>query len=144
MRTIENWLLLPVLVLYIWSLNLIDDSLDIHLHDTYYVLEGVSFTRVLAGFLLLIFGLYKIIRYRHQFINRVFALPHILLSVLLTAFLLYPVTAKPRDLDYNNWLVYQKYGQRSAVAGLLFVLIQVIFLVYFVVQLLKKPVVSKS
>jgi hypothetical protein len=145
MKNIENWLLLPVGILFICSFGLTGHTLDFHLHDTYFVFEGVSTLRLVAAFLLIIFGLYKTIRYRHQTINRAFAVPHIFFSTALAGLLLMPLfsTRQYIDytiLDYSNWNSYQDQWQLSVLAGVLFLFIQVIFFLYFIVQLLKKRV----
>ena len=137
-------MLLPVLVLYGWSLTGATSTLDIHLHDTYYVLEKVSTLRILGGFLLILFGLYKTIRFRHETINLKFAIPHILLSIFLPALLLIPVTSEVKYLDYSNWQSYEGKFQWGPVFLLFYLLIQVIFLIYFIVQLAKKTVPANS
>jgi hypothetical protein len=147
-KKIENWLLLPVLILFSCSFGLVGHTLDFHLHDTYFVFEGVSTFRLLASFLLIIFGLYKTIRNRHQTINRVFAVPHILISILLTGLLLMPLAAKQQyidytQLDYSDWNSYRYQWQLPVMAGLSFLLIQAIFFIFFIAQLLKKPVIQR-
>ena len=139
MRKIENWLLLPVLFLLCWSF-FGTSTLDIHLHDTYYVIDGVSILRFQAYALLIIFGMYKTVRHRHENINPVFALLHIFLTILLTGLMLIPsATATGRAyLDYSNWSSYQSF-QWNAIAIIVYSLIQVIFLGYFVVQIFKRP-----
>jgi hypothetical protein len=138
MKKIENWLILPVLVLYCWSFAN-PGTLDLHLHDTYFVIAGVSLWRYFAGFLLIIFGLYKTIRNRHQTINPVFAVPHILITMVLIGFLVIPFTTEKRYIDYSNWTSYQSKLQWEAIAVISYLLTQFIFLIYFIIQLIKKP-----
>jgi len=142
----ENWLLMPVIILYIWSFGLTGYTLDLHLHDTYFIVDGVSTFRILAGCLLLIFGLYKTIRNRHQTINQAFAVPHIFITILLTGFLLIPFAIKFQDsaskvqyIDYSHWRSYESNAKWALMAVFSFLLSQIIFLIYFVVQLVRKP-----
>lgn len=140
MKMVENWLLLPVLVLYGWSLTGATSTLDIHIHDTYFVLDKVSILRILGSFLLIVFGLYKTIRYRHETINRNFAVPHILLTVLLTGLLLIPVETEVQFVDYSTWHSYERKMFWSFIGLISFLLVQFIFLIYFIVQLVRQPV----
>jgi hypothetical protein len=144
MKKIENWLLLPVLVLFCWSLVAYHYTLDIHLHDTYFILEGASTMRILAGYLLIMYGLYKTIRNRHQTINRIFAVSHILISLFFTGLLLLPFTREVRYIDYSNWNSYQSKLNMGAIAIIFYLLTQVIFLIYFIAQLIKKPVIRRQ
>ena len=137
MQKVENSLILPVLFLYVWSLT-ISGSLDFHLHDTYFVVEGFSALRGLAGFLLILFGLYKTIRYRHDIINLFIAVPHILLTCILIGCLLVSFEGKRNYVDFSSW----NSVQLGAMGLLSFLLLQVIFVIYFIVEIIKKPVPS--
>jgi hypothetical protein len=138
MKKIENLLLLPVLVLFCLSFNN-PGGLDFHLHDTYFVIAGVSLWRFFAGLLLILFGLYKTIRNRHYYINLIFAVPHILITILLTALILFPF--KTEVHSYIDWS--QVPDQKNALVLLAFLLIQVIFLIYFIVKLTQRPVSNR-
>jgi len=138
MRKIENWLLLPAFILLFRSIIEPLQSFDIHLHDTYFVFDGVSLLRFPAYALLIIFGMYKTVRHRHENIDPVFALPHIVITILLTGVLLFPSTTGKRYVDFTNWstIGFMQWNVLSFVA---YLLVQVIFLGYFVVQLIRKP-----
>lgn len=143
MKKIENWLLFPVLVLFCWSFAN-PGTLDFHIHDTYFVIAGVSVWRYFAAFLLIVFGLYKTIRNRHQTINRVFAVSHILITILLTGFMVIPFTSEPKYIDYSNWKSYQSKLQWDAIAVITYLLTQVIFLIYFIIQMVKRPIGTRA
>lgn len=147
MKKIENWLLLPILILFCWSLAAAPHTLDIHLHDTYFVLDSAFTFRFLGGALLLLFGLYKTIRNRHQTINQVFAAPHLLITILLTGLLLIPFATEVRFIDYNNWSNWTSYQSnllRPSIVVNAYVLTQFIFLIYFITQMVKRPISSQS
>ncbi len=135
MQKVENSLILPVLFMYVWSLT-VSGSLDLHLHDTYYVVAGFSALRGLAGFLLVTFGLYKTIRYRHDVINLFIAVPHILLSNILIGCLLAPLEGKRSYVEFSAWNAVPW----AAIGLLSFLVIQVIFVIYFIMEIVKKPV----
>lgn len=141
MKKIENWLILPVMILFVWSLTVANYTLDFHLTDTYFVVDGAFMLRFLGGVLLLLFGVYKTIRHRHHNINRTFAVPHILITILLTGFLLIPVATEIKFVDYSNWKSYQSKLLWPAVVVIAYVLTLIIFLIYFIFQLLKKPII---
>jgi heme/copper-type cytochrome/quinol oxidase subunit 1 len=134
MQKVENSLILPVLFLYVWSLT-VSESLDFHLHDTYFVVAGFSAMRMLASFFLILFGLYKTIRHRHDVINLFIAVPHILLTSILIGCLLAPLEGERNYIDYNSW----NSVPWDAIGLLTFLLIQVIFVIYFIIEVVKKP-----
>ena len=137
MQKVENSLLLAVLFLFVWSLT-VTGSMDLHLHDTYFVIAGVSALRFLAGFFLILFGLYKTIRHRHDVINLFIAVPHILLTFILIGSLLASFGEKRNYVEFSTWQAEGKLLW-CAVGLMSFLLIQVIFLIYFLVQIIKKP-----
>lgn len=141
MRKIENWLLLPVLILFVASF-FVTSTLDVHLHDTYFVIAGLSLLRFLAGLLLILFGLYKTIRNRHQKISYAFAVPHILITVFLTGLFVIPSAIVPsvlerKYLDYSNWNTFQSLYNRESIIIISYFLVQVIFGIYFFIQMVR-------
>jgi hypothetical protein len=148
MKKIENWLLWPILVLIFCSISKYGDTTtDVHFNDTYYVINNNFITGWFLAWLLIVFFLFKLIRRRHQFVNVKFAATYIVLTVLFftvswgSGFLGGGSPAGYSDSQLDKLIFYDKVRSLTAV-GLLAT--QVIFLVYFVVKLLKKPVVSKS
>lgn len=148
MKKTENWLLWPILILIFCSISKYGGtSTDIHLNDTYYVIDNSFITGWFLAWLLIVFILFKLIRRRHQFVHTKFAAAYIVLTVLFFGISwgsgFYgggsPAGYSARQIDLL--LFYDRLRTRSALC---LVAIQVIILVYFVVQLLKKPVVSKS
>lgn len=147
MKKIENWLLWPILVLIFCSISKYGDTTtDVHFHDTYYVINNSFITGWFLAWLLIVFFLFKLIRRRHQFVNARFTIMYIVLTVLFftvswgSGFLGGGSPAGYSDSQLDKLIFYDKVRTLTAV-GLLAT--QVIFVVYFVIQLLKKPVIQR-
>ncbi|HUP12281.1 MAG TPA: hypothetical protein VM187_08725, partial [Niastella sp.] len=99
------------------------------------------------AWLLIIFFLFKLIRRRHQEINNKFAIIYIVLTMLFftlswgSGFLGGGSPAGYSDSQLDKLIFYDQVRTLTAVS---LMVTQVIFLVYFVVQMLKRPAVSKS
>jgi hypothetical protein len=146
MKRIENWLLWPILILIFCSISKYGDTAtDIHWNDTFYVINNSFITGWFLAWLLIVFFLFKLIRRRHQAINNKFAILYIVLTVLFfsiswaSGFMGGGSPAGYSDSQVDKLILYNKVRIVTAL-GLL--VTQVIFLVYFVVQLLKKPVIQ--
>lgn len=145
MKKIENvWLLLAVGVL-IYSF-FAPQGYDFHFHDTYYVVGGPQLVRLFIYPFLLFFFLYKMIRRRHDTVNIKIALIHILTTIPVLYLLLPPAgksATTPGKVAISNLKVINEASQhRYHLQGVLFVVFlisQVIFLIYFVTMLIKKP-----
>jgi hypothetical protein len=145
MKKIENILFWPVLVLLFFSASKYGaTSTDIHFHDTYYIVANSYVAGTFAVWLLLIIILLKLIRRRHQAVNKIFVLTYITLTLLLLGgFLGLEFVSggsaagnfTTADLDA---LMFR--NQLRVVCAWCFLLVQVIFLGYFLYQLIKKPV----
>jgi hypothetical protein len=130
MKKIENWLLWPILILIFCSISKYGDTAtDIHWNDTFYVINNSFITGWFLAWLLIVFFLFKLIRRRHQAINNKFAI----------TFMGGGSPAGYSDSQIDNLIFY---NQVRVVTALGLLVTQVIFLVYFVVQLLKKPVIQ--
>ena len=147
MKKIENWLIWPIVVLVFCSISKYGDTTtDVHFSDTYYVIKNSFITGWFLAWLLIVFFLFKLVRRRHQFVNAKFAATYILLTVLLFAvswgsgFFGGGSPAGYSDSQLDKLIFYDKVREVTAFCLLL---TQVIFLGYFVVQLLKKPVIQR-
>jgi hypothetical protein len=148
MKKIENLLLLPVLLVL---LTLLPDSMaNIFISGgfTFYVIANSAVMPFVIGFLFLAFAFYKLIRRRHGAVDHRWAWGHIggsflLLAVFeccilyrgMAAWHLNTVTSDSYYTAYTYLVISQ---QVLIVTALLFVAIQIIFLLYFIIQLLKK------
>lgn len=147
MKKTENWLLLPILVLIFCSISKYGDTTtDIQLSDTYYVINNNIITGWFLAWLLIVFFLFKLIRRRHQFVHTKFAAAYIILTVLFfgiswgSGFFGGGSPAGYSDSQLDKLIFYDRVREVTAF-GLL--LMQVIFVVYFVIQLIKKPVIQR-
>lgn len=149
MKKIENFLFLPVLVLLFYSASKYSVApIDVHFRDTYYMITAAPLTGWFAVWLLVVFFLFKGVRRRRQVINKKFAIPYITATLLFFAvFLLFGLSSGPSgengysDSELDALIV--KNNLRT-IAAYGFLLTQVVFLVYVVVQFLKRPVSIKK
>jgi len=147
MKKIENLLFLPVLALCFYGASKYSSTtLDIHFQDTYFVIYNATIVGWSLAWLLGVIVLFKVIRQRQQTINIKFAIPYIVLTLLLFLVLWLPSGAETgdngiSDEQLSRWLLY---NQLRMVAAILFAMAQVTFLIYFIVQLMKRPRLSGS
>jgi hypothetical protein len=148
MKKIENVLLLPVLVLIVLIFLTGNATLDIHLHDTYYIIAYSQLVKWFLYWLVVVFILYTVIRYRHKRVNTVWAVTHISITIVLIALNWYLVVSpgfegsgEGANIAYNMaaFRKWELYNQWSIVTMLAFLLTQIIFLVYFVTRLFQTP-----
>jgi hypothetical protein len=144
MKKIENFLFWPVLVLIFCSISKFGDKpTDIHWSDTYVVVKNAYITGCFLAWLLIVIMLFKLIRRRHQHVHTKFAITYIVLTLLffsvswVSGFLGGGSPAGYSDSQLDKLIFYD---QLRVVTALCFLVIQLIFLGYFVIQLLKKPV----
>ena len=145
MKKIENWLFLPVLVLLFYSASEYSAATtDIHLNDSYYIISNASIARGLLTWLILVFIFFKVMRRRNPNLNNRLVVSYMVLtgSLLSVWYIASGVLGAKTssgfsDAELNRWVLF---NQIRMTAGFVFGLVQVIFLVYFVVLLLKKRV----
>jgi hypothetical protein len=145
MKKIENILFWPVLILLFFSASKYGAaSTDIYLHDAYYIVANSYVAGTFALWLLLVIFLLKLIRRRHQAVNKKFVLTYITFTLLLLGgFLGLEFVSggsaagnfTTADLDA---LMFR--NQLRVLCAWCFLLVQVIFLTYFIIQIVKKPV----
>ena len=147
MKKIENLLLLlPLLLIVVGEIFIANSTIDIHLHDTYYVVSPIPMALRFTGWLIILFILYKVIRKRHGSINNKWAIPHILISTIFIGIILFSYLFNPvprRFLSNSPETVmqvataYQRYNQLLIVSSIIFLSAQVIFLLYFITMMIK-------
>jgi hypothetical protein len=136
MKKIENWLIIPaLLLLFYWISSFGKASINIHWHDSYYALDNKALSGRFLIWLTIVFIFFKIIRARHQSINRKFAVTYLVLTLLL--FTIFSIPVEPDGRNMEKWSLF---NQVRIVVGAIFLLAQVMFLIYYFVQLVRKPV----
>jgi len=145
MKKIENILFWPVLILLFFSASKYGStSTDIHWSDTYYIISSGVIAGIFAGWLLLAVLLFKLIRRRHHTVQKMFTLIYSTLTVLLLGVFLGVGLVKGGSAvgTYNtadlDALMFRNQLKVACAEGCL--LVQVIFLIYFFIQIVKKPV----
>lgn len=147
MKKIENFLFLPILVLLFFGASKYSNaSLDIEIADTYYVISAATVAGCLAVWLLLVVYCFKQIRKRHKMVNTKLAAGYIILTLLFAiVFIVLGLwngassKAGYTEADLDALIVR---NQLRTVALWCFAAVQLIFLGYFIAQLIKKPVVT--
>ncbi len=84
MKKIENILFWPVLILLFFCASKYGRiSTDLNIHDTYYIIPNSYAAGTFALWLLLVIFLLKLIRRRHQVINKKIVLTYVTLTLVL-------------------------------------------------------------
>jgi heme/copper-type cytochrome/quinol oxidase subunit 1 len=141
----ENLLLLVPFALSVIDYFLYDNHpVDIHLHDTYFVIK--SFFILVLGFMVTPFLLHSFLRSYGKW-NPVFCKTHIFSSIGLQILIFvltvdYSSFSKSPKEFYDITLrdTYQDSGAVVAIAVLFFfLLLQILFLIYFFIRVFQKP-----
>jgi hypothetical protein len=150
MRKVENILLLSiVLILLSWIIGGIpaDATMDIHAYDTLYVIGGLPVISFVVGIPLLLYFLYWVIRKRQGSIKRWVSLLHIiptsLVIILLGMGIFFPSLLSaliPENSASEGWAYYNNFtaiNKVVTVSMLLFLAMQVFFLIYFIIEMIR-------
>jgi heme/copper-type cytochrome/quinol oxidase subunit 1 len=141
MKKLENWLPVLAILLLLLITSSQAHTIDLHLHDTYFILATQTLKIWFCCYLLIITLMYKLIRWKQEFVHKWVIITH-LISLVLTALLvvlpngwLGLADAPERNLEYTN---LGRINQAMVVWILLVLMVQLIFLAYFIVQLVTK------
>jgi heme/copper-type cytochrome/quinol oxidase subunit 1 len=148
---IESWLLIvPIILLLIQKICFPDTSVDFHLHDTYFVIGTFYFGITILLFCCILYLCHFSLRARKSGSKKILTV-HVIVTVLLLIFffvchffvpLWKASPMKPRRYyDYSSWEGFQQYDVTSrwfAVMFVVFVIIQVLFILYTIVRLVVK------
>lgn len=149
MKKIENWLILPVLILLFFSASKYGGaSTDINVSDTYFIIPNAAIAGGFAVWLLLVIFLFKQIRRRHQVVHKKFAFIYITLTLLFFGIFLglglvsggsAAGNYTSSDLDA---LIFR--NQLRVWCAWCCLLVQVIFLIYFIIQIVKSASIYRQ
>jgi len=147
MKKIEHILFWPVLILLFLSASKYGAmSTDVQFNDTFYIIYNSHIAGSFALWLLIVVFLFKLIRRRRQVVNKKFTLTYIILTVLLLGVFLSLGFVKGGSAAGNftssdlDALMFRNQLKVACAEGCL--LVQVIFLIYFFIQIVKKPATS--
>ena len=132
----HNFLLLTVILFLIASLFVSNQALDIHLHDTYFVLSLSHIVWPIISWLLTFWTLYLLTK--HILFSKVLTWLHIILIVLASLFLLAILSfsndqritgTQGRYYDFSNWeAIVQSDGLAKAILLMIFAIIPGLFI----------------
>jgi cytochrome c oxidase subunit 1 len=136
-----NYLLIAAVLLLVFSLFMGDRTLDIHLHDTYYVIGYAHIFLALSIFLFLQWMIYFLLR-KFRMVS-LLTWMHIVLTILFLLFLVYTLTSNNRlagfiDLSaFERTSISWKHTGIGHWAFMLFVTGQIIWIVNIVIGVLR-------
>lgn len=132
-----------MLAILFWPVLTGSSTLDIHLHDTYFVIEHFPVAASSLWYCIFLFALYTVTRRKTGNVNGVIALFHILVTTVVISFYvlkkIYTYETLPRRyLDFSG--VYTSFSREQtmliALMGL-FVVAQLAFFTYAIVSLVQ-------
>jgi hypothetical protein len=146
MKKIENFLFLPVLILLFYTRSAAaENTTFFHWQHNSVEFNNGSAAGWALAWLTLVFLLFKIVRLRHRTINLKFAISYNVLSLLFFLVLCLPTSPETGVNGISDAQLYRwnLYNQTRAMSWTIFILTQVIFLIYFIFQLIKKPIIRR-
>jgi hypothetical protein len=144
MKKIENLLLLPFLFALYGVNRASANLLSIAFHDSYFVINPAGVSMWFLCYLIVLFLLYKVIRMRHQTVNWLWATGHITFTffLIVTVWWSFEYSGSPlsgfslsKSDDFAAWVSYNRVLVFSALT---FSLIQVVFWIWFILQMIRK------
>lgn len=144
MKKIENLLLLPLLFA-LYGINRVSANLFfIQFHDTTLATNPAGVCTWFLCYVIVLFVLYKLIRRRRQFVNPIWATGHITITFLLMVTVWWALEYSETPTSgfslskRNDFADWASFNRTLVFSFLIFSLVQTIFWIYFVVQMVKK------
>ena len=147
---IENWLLIiPIILIIIEKIFFVTSSLDIHLHDTYFVITNI-YLGVISLVIACIPYLCHLLLRTKKTGNRNVLLGHVVISDLLILFFYFSrffINSSTKQLmprryyNFSDWESSEQLGGLNnylSIAVLIFIVLQLLFIVYTIVLLLAR------
>jgi hypothetical protein len=120
-------LLIVTFALMFFSLFVTTQTTDLHIHDTYYIIETKAIFYLLAGFAFLLWLTYFIAR---KILSKWLMYIHLFVTLSTIVYLLtvvYNINTSP--ISYNSWTSFEQFKDTSNI-------IAIIFFIFFIAQLL--------
>ncbi len=132
-----------ILAILFWPMLIGNSTLDIHLHDTYFVIDNFPGAASSLWYCIFLFALYTVTRRKTGNINGLIALFHILITTVVILFYVlkkvYNYETLPRRyLDFSGLYTSFSREQTMLIALMgLFVVAQLAFFTYAIVSLVQ-------
>ncbi len=146
----ENWLLIiPIVLIIIEKIFFVTSSLDIHLHDTYFVITNIYLGVISLVIACIPYFCHFLLRTKKTG-NRKILLAHVLITVLLLLFFYFYIffinsstnqIMPRRYYDFSDWESSKQLGGLNnylLIAVFIFIVLQLLFIVYTIVLLLAR------
>jgi len=148
----ENILLILLIIVFFTSKIIVSNSaLDIHLHDTYFVISNIYMAVFFLPYLIFIYFSYRFIRRKNKSINVFISLFQIAGLSLFCLLLFLPLNfmdsiGKPtRYYDFNTWNSLKEfsfYNEWVMITIFIIVISQLLFFIYFLIFVFKRLTVK--
>ena len=139
----HNILIVAAIIIFCISFFLNQQTLNLHIRDTYYLIDYKSAFLIASVFLLFLWLMYSF--FRNKLFSNRFSWLNIILTVLSISILLtLPIWTdknQRRSLDLSKWVTFNKTSYDNEVVyitALIFILAQVAFIINIVIGLSRK------
>ena len=123
-----------------------NSALDIHLYDTYYVINNIPFSLIFLTYSFIIYSSYFLLRNINRSVSKPIALIQIMGILILIFSISIPnnipkISNHPlHHYDYSTWDSFKKFAalnELATIAAIFFIISQIVFFLYFIGILIK-------